>query len=280
MVKVDSYQALIRECEEDERRFVRVERDGVIATVTLEDPQRYNSLTPSLCYQLHQTLLALSQDPALRVIILTGEDPAFCAGGDLHLIKRCEDFISEGKDGAATIWRWIRYQFGGIARVLNQSDKYFIAALNGPAAGVGLSFAFACDYLIGSERAELVMAFGKIGLAPEVGTNWHLTRRVGYHKAMELFIAGERISSSRALELGLINRQCAHEDILSEARNWALKVCQVPQNTTEIAKAQMRKCADMSWEQAITMEEFAEPICFTTEEHRDLVRKTLATGSV
>lgn len=271
MVNVDSYQALIKECEKEERHFIWVERDGVVATVTLQDPQSYNSLTPSLCYQLHQTLQALSQEPALRVIILTGEDPAFCAGGDLSLIKQCEDFIREGRDGAATVWRWIRYQFGGIARILNQSDKYFIAALNGPTAGVGLSFAFACDYLIGSERAELVMAFGKIGLAPEVGTNWHLTRRVGYHKAMELFIAGERISSSRALELGLINRQCPHEDLLPAAKNWASKVCQVPQNTTEIAKAQMRKCSDMSWEQAITMEEFAEPICFTTQEHRALV---------
>lgn len=275
MVKVDSYQALIRACEEEESNFVRVKRDGVVATVTLHDPQHYNALTPSLCYQLHLTLQALSQEPALRVIILTGEDPAFCAGGDLNLIKQCEDFISEGKDGAATVWRWIRYQFGGIARILNQSDKYFIAALNGPAAGVGLSFAFACDYLIGSTKAELVMAFGQIGLAPEVGTNWHLTRRVGYHKAMELFIAGERIPSSRALELGLINRQCPHEDLLPEAKSWASKVCHVPQNTTEIAKAQMRKCADMSWEQAITMEEFAEPICFTTQEHRALVEESI-----
>lgn len=271
MPEANSYQSLIRECEADEETYIRVEREGVVATVTLQDPQRYNALTPTLCYQLHQTLQDLSQEPALRVIILTGEDPAFCAGGDLSLIKQCEHFISEGKDGAATVWRWIRYQFGGIARILNQSDKYFIAALNGPAAGVGLSFAFACDYLIGSKKAELVMAFGKIGLAPEVGTNWHLTRRVGYHKAMELFIAGERISSSRALALGLINQQCPHEKLLSEAKHWASRVCKIPQNTTEIAKAQMRKCADMSWEQAITMEEFAEPICFTTHEHRELI---------
>lgn len=269
------YRKLIEECQSEPRRYVAVDRDGAVATVTLNNPARYNSLTPVLCYQLHQVLRELTEDLDIRVIILTGADPAFCAGGDMELIARADEFARSDEDGAATIWRWIRYQFGGIARLLSQSDTQVIAAINGAAAGVGLSFAFACDHLLASDRAELVMAFGQIGLAPEVGCNWHLTRTLGYHKAMELFVSGGRVSAKEALGLGLVNRTVSHDQLLAEARTWAEKVCQLPESVTAMAKTQMRKVADMSWEQAIAMEEFAEPICFTTGAHRAAVQRML-----
>lgn len=271
-----TYRQLLKECEAETQRYVELTRDGPVAIVTLNNPKRLNSLTPTLCYQLHMTLRDAIADLDTRVVILTGNDPAFCAGGDLEFMLRGEQSIKNGAEGAVTHWRWIRYQFGGIARLLSQSDQYFIAALNGPAAGVGLSFAFACDYLLASERAELVLAFGKIGLIPEVGCNWHLVRRVGYHKAMELFVAGERLSAARALELSLLNRVVPHDRLMEEARQWAATVCRLPESVTAMAKTQMRKIADMSWEQAIVMEEFAEPICFTTDPHRNAVRRLLA----
>ncbi len=276
MSKAITYRDLIAECEADSRCYVDVTREGEVATVTMNNPSRLNALTPALCYQLHQALRDTAADPDLRVVILTGSDPAFCAGGDLQLILRGGEAIRAGGDGAVTLWRWIRYQFGGIARLLSQSDTYFIAAINGPAAGVGLSFSFACDYQLASTRAELVLAFGKIGLVPEVGSNWHLTRRLGYHKAMALFVAGGRLSADDAHGLGLVNDVVAHEALLATARQWAQRVLALPENVTAMTKAQMRKVADMSWEQAITMEEFAEPICFSTDPHRAAVEALLA----
>ncbi|MBZ2189927.1 enoyl-CoA hydratase/isomerase family protein [Alcanivorax sp. JB21] len=267
-----TYADLIRECEADTHRYVEVSSDGRVATVTLNNPERLNSLTPVLCYQLQQALRPLMDAPDVRVIILTGADPAFCAGGDLDFILMAEESLRRGDEGAVTVWRWIRRQFGGVARLLAQSDKYVISALNGPAAGVGLSFAFASDYLLASERARLVLAFAAIGLVPEVGCNWQLTRRLGYQKAMELFIAGERLSAERSLELGLVNRVVPHDRLLDEARAWANRVCALPANVVEMAKVQMRKVVDMPWDQAIVMEEFAEPICFTPQSHRDAVR--------
>lgn len=271
-----TYRQLLKECAAETQRYVELTRDGPVAVVTLNNPRRLNSLTPALCYQLHMVLQQAITDPDIRVVILTGNDPAFCSGGDLEFILRAEQSIKSGTDGAVTVWRWIRHQFGGIARLLSQSDQYFIAALNGPAAGVGLSFAFACDYLLASERAELVLAFGAIGLTPEVGCNWHLVRSLGYHKAMELYVAGERLSATRAFELGLVNRVVPHADLLGEAQAWAATVCRLPESVTAMAKTQMRKIADMSWEQAIVMEEFAEPICFTTAPHRAAVQQLLA----
>lgn len=133
-----------------------------------------------------------------------------------------------------------------------------------------------CDYLLASERAGLVLAFGRIGLVPEVGANWHLSRRLGYHKAMELFVAGDRIAAARALELGLVNRVVPHGQLLEAARDWAQQVYRLPDSVVSMAKTQLRKVSDMSWEQSLVMEEFAEPICFTTEDHRAAVRQMLA----
>jgi len=142
-------------------------------------------------------------------------------------------------------------------RAISQSDQHFIAAINGPVAGVGLAFALACDHIIASERASLVTAFGKISLVPEVGTSWLLTRRPGYHKTMELFLRGTPIPADEALALNLVNRIVPHQSLLDEAQGWGRKVCDLPENVTAMAKAQLRKTADMSWEQAPVMEEFA-----------------------
>jgi len=276
MQKPVDYRALVAQANSDPNTYVQVERNGAVATVTMDNPKRLNSLTPALCYQLHQGIKKLTEDLDIRVVILTGSDPAFCAGGDLEFILQGEEAIKSGDEGATTIWRWIRYQFGGVVRAISQSDQQFIAAINGPVAGVGLAFALACDHILASERASLVTAFGKIGLVPEVGTSWLLTRRIGYHKTMELFLHGEPLNAEQAEKMGLVNRVVPHAELLDAAQSWAEKVCRLPENVTAMAKAQLRKIADMSWEQALVMEEFAEPICFTTEPHRQAVRAVQA----
>lgn len=265
------YRNLIENAQADETEYVHVTRSDGVATVTLDNPERLNSLTAALTLQLHQALQTVTADPDVRVIILTGTDPGFCAGGDLDLIRQSQDALVAGPEGATTIWRWIRYQFGGIVRRISQSDQHFVAAVNGPAAGVGLAFALACDHLIASERASLVTAFGRIGLIPEVGTSWLLTRRLGYHKALELFLRGEPVPAGEALQLGLVNQRVDHIELMPAAQAWAERVCALPDNVTAMAKAQLRKAADASWEQALVMEEFAEPLCFTTEQHRHAV---------
>ena len=272
MNKPTNYRKLLADAQADPAEYVSVTHNDAVATVTMNNPKRLNSLTPALCYQLHQAIKGLAEDINIRVIILTGSDPAFCAGGDLEFILQGEQAIKSGAEGATTIWRWIRYQFGGVVRTISQSDQHFIAAINGPVAGVGLAFALACDHLIASERASLVTAFGKIGLVPEVGTSWLLTRRLGYHKTMELFLRGNPIAADEALAMGLVNQVVPHADLLESAESWATKVCRLPESVTAMSKVQLRKIADMSWEQALVMEEFAEPICFTTEAHRQAVR--------
>jgi 2-(1,2-epoxy-1,2-dihydrophenyl)acetyl-CoA isomerase len=265
-----TYEDLVAEAEADPRALVRVERAGAVATVTLDDPEKYNVLSAPLTVQLRDHLQALVADRSIRVVLLTGADPAFSAGGDVRLMVKAHGML-ESDDGAVGLWRWIRQQFGGIARLIAQSDTAFIAAVNGAAAGVGLAFAYASDLLIASERARLVPAFGNIGLVPEVGTSWFLTRRVGYQRAFELFVSGREIGGAEAAAMGLVNHVVPHERLLEEARSWAGRIVAAPDAIASLAKPLLRRAADATWEQAIAMEEFAEPMCFTTSGHRAAV---------
>jgi 2-(1,2-epoxy-1,2-dihydrophenyl)acetyl-CoA isomerase len=271
------YATLIADAQADPRPLVQVARTGAVATVTLNDPAKYNVLSAPLSWQLRESLAKVAADPAVRVVILTGADPAFSAGGDVRLMTKAQAIITQGEEGAIGLWRWIRYQFGGIARLLAQTDKVFVAAVNGAAAGVGLAFAYACDLILVSDRARLVPAFGNIGLIPEVGTSWMLTRRLGYHRAFELFLSGREVSGEEAATMGLANACVPHDRLIPEAQAWADRVLALPDPIVALAKPVMRRAADLSWEQSIAMEELAEPMCFTTAGHRDAVARFLAT---
>jgi 2-(1,2-epoxy-1,2-dihydrophenyl)acetyl-CoA isomerase len=257
---------------ERERSYVAVDRSGAHAIVTLDDPEKLNPLSAELTVQLHDELAALAGDASIRAIVLTGRDPAFSAGGDLRLmIDTAQRQLHDAPGGATEIWRWIRGQFGGIARLITRTDKAFIAAVNGPAAGVGLAFALACDVLLLSERARIVPAFGRIGLLPEVGNSWQLTRRLGYQRAFGMFASGRHLGAAEAFELGLGNEVVAHDDLLGAALQWCEAIERLPEHVLAMSKPLLRQCADLTWEQAIAMEEFAEPMCFTTWAHRDAV---------
>jgi 2-(1,2-epoxy-1,2-dihydrophenyl)acetyl-CoA isomerase len=256
--------------------LVEVQREGAHAIVTLDDPERLNPLSAALTIGLHDALSALAADPGIRAVVLTGRGKAFSAGGDLRLMAESAPGMLEGAGGATDIWRWIRHQFGGIARLITRTDKAFIAAVNGPAAGVGLAFALACDIQILSERAVLVPAFGRIGLVPEVGSSWALTRRIGYQRTFALYASGRHIEAGEAHALGIGNEVVEHERLLDTAREWCERIERMPPHVLAMSKPLLRQCADMTWEQAIALEEFAEPMCFTTAAHTEGVAELLA----
>ena len=262
-----AYADIVRQGREHEERLVRTDRPSEDrAVVTMDDPGKLNVLSAALTVQLRDALDDLLEQDLIKTIVLTGSDPGFSAGGDLRLMREAIDRMKQPGDeeGATMPWRWIRNQFGGVARRIAKSDKAFIAALNGPAAGVGLAFAFACDLIIASERAVIVPAFGKLGLLPEVGTSYHLTRRLGYQKTFAFYVGGGHLDAQQALELGLVHEVVPHEELLATANHWADKIARLPPHALEMTKPLLRQAADLPWEQSLTLEEFAEPSCFTT----------------
>jgi 2-(1,2-epoxy-1,2-dihydrophenyl)acetyl-CoA isomerase len=271
-----SYEQILTEARRSQERLVQVERHPGYAIVRLNHPTTLNALSVPLTLQLLDALRALMGDQEITSIVLTGADPAFSAGGDLHAMERVvHPLVDTSPEGAVSMWRWIRAQFGGVVRLIMYSDKVFVAAVNGACAGVGWAFVLACDLIIASQQARFVSAFGRIGLLPEVGTSWHLSRRIGYHKAFELFVSGRAISAEEALALELVNEVVPHEALLPTASAWCERITRLPSHAVALTKPLLRQSADLSWEQALTMEEFAEPMCFTTAAHRQGVRSVL-----
>jgi 2-(1,2-epoxy-1,2-dihydrophenyl)acetyl-CoA isomerase len=253
---------------------VCVERHGDRAVVTLNEPDRLNVLSAPLVRQLRRALAALDEDADIRAVVLTGADPGFSAGGDLKMMNTAIESL-DASEGVADVWRWIRREFGGIARLIAGSDTIFVAALNGAAAGVGLAWALTCDLVVASERAVIVPAFGRLGLIPEVGTSWALTRRLGYQGALAYYLRGEHIDAQTALRLGLVQEVVPHDRLLNAADEWCSRITELPPHAVAMAKPLLRATADAGWNDALTLEEFAEPTCFTTSAFANSVRTML-----
>jgi 2-(1,2-epoxy-1,2-dihydrophenyl)acetyl-CoA isomerase len=271
---VSIYRELVEHGASTAERYVRVERRGDRATVTLLEPERLNALSAPLVTQAKEALAELAADPGVRSVVLTGDGRAFSAGGDLRMMALAEERLGDD-EGTTDVWRWIRYEFGGVVRLIARSDTAFIAALNGPAAGVGLAWALACDVIVASERALLVPAFGRLGLLPEVGTSWALTRRLGYQGAFAFFAGGRHLTAPEALELGLVQEVAPHDELLAAADRWSDRIAALPAHALAMAKPLLRAAADASWDASLAMEEFAEPNCFTTAPFQAAVRSML-----
>jgi 2-(1,2-epoxy-1,2-dihydrophenyl)acetyl-CoA isomerase len=272
---MSTYADLVAEGRDADYQAVRVERRADRAVVTLSEPERLNVLTAPLVQQLKAALGELAADPEIRAIILTGEDPGFSAGGDLRMMQRAIGGFGEAS-GTTDIWRWIRYEFGAVVRLIARTDKAFIGAINGPAAGVGLAWALTCDIVVASDRAQIVPAFGRLGLLPEVGTSWAITRRLGYQGAFAYFASGEHLDAEQARAAGLVQDVVPHDELLAAADRWCDKVCALPPHALAMGKALLRGAADASWDSALAMEEFAEPNCFTTRPFAEAVEGLLA----
>jgi 2-(1,2-epoxy-1,2-dihydrophenyl)acetyl-CoA isomerase len=269
------YRALVAAGEDpDAPQRVRVDHRGDRAVVTLDESERLNVLSAPLVRQLRRALQALDADADVRSVVLTGVDPGFSAGGDLKMMQVAVE-QRDAPEGMADVWRWIRREFGGIARLIAGSDTIFVAALNGAAAGVGLAWALTCDVVLASERAVMVPAFGRLGLIPEVGTSWALTRRLGYHGALAYYLRGDHIDASTALRLGLVQEVVEHDRLLAAADEWCSRIAEMPPHAVAMAKPLLRTAADANWNDALTLEEFAEPTCFTTAAFADSVRAML-----
>ncbi|MFV8053323.1 enoyl-CoA hydratase/isomerase family protein [Mycobacterium sp. 48b] len=273
------YRSMVADGDDpDAPQRILVDRNGDRAVVTLDEPGRLNVLSAPLVRQLRRALEELAADNDIRAVVLTGADPGFSAGGDLRMMQSAIESRYQG-EGTADVWRWIRREFGGIARLIAGSDTIFVAALNGPAAGVGLAWALTCDLTIASEKAVIVPAFARLGLIPEVGTSWALTRRLGYQGALAYYLKGEHIDAETAQRLGLVHEVVAHAELLATADVWCSRVAALPPHAVAMAKPLLRAAADASWNDALTLEEFAEPTCFTTAAFADSVETMLSGGT-
>ena len=189
--------------------LVLVSRDGPVATLVLNDPERRNAMSQAMGEAFSARIAELAADPGLRAAILTGAGPAFSAGGDLAMIQARAD---EGAAGGRAARRAIRDRmraFYQLFLAVRDLPCPTIAALNGSAIGAGLCVALACDLRIASATARLGLNFTALGLHPGMGATWTLPRLVGPARAAELLYSSRLLDGAEAAAIGLVNRAVA-----------------------------------------------------------------------
>ena len=188
---------------------VPLERNGAIAWITLDRPDTGNAIDLALAQALVAAAGECAADRAVRCVILTGAGRLFCAGGDVSA------FAVAGDDAPAFL-RKLADTLHGAIRTLTRMDKPLIVAVNGPAAGAGLSLALLGDVVIAARSAHFTAAYIGIGLTPDGGMSWLLPRLVGLRRAQSMILTNERVAATEAATIGLVTRVVEDEDLLGE----------------------------------------------------------------
>jgi 2-(1,2-epoxy-1,2-dihydrophenyl)acetyl-CoA isomerase len=242
----------------------RVERQGGVATVTLDRPDALNAQTRASRRALARDLRTLSGDAGVRCVVLTGEGRAFCSGQDLR-----------EENALANVDETIRETYIPVIEALVGMPKPVIAAINGAAVGAGLSFALACDIRYLAEDAVLMMAFSNIGLVPDSGGSWFLPRTVGYARAFELAATGRRVRSDEALALGLVQRVLPKDELLPAAHELAAALAARPTLALAWTKRLLRAAEESSLADVMELEAQLQAAAVETHDHADGVASFL-----
>jgi len=187
--------------------MVLVERRGRVAVLTLNRPEKRNALSAEMTAEIADQITGLDADDAIGALVLTGADPAFCAGFDLRKLG------SELAGTRALRWEGEKRRLG----LLPPHRKAIIGAINGPAVTGGLELALGCDFLIASERASFADTHARVGVMPGGGMTIRLPELVGLDRAKRMSLTGEFIDANTALAWGLVTELTSHELLLSRA---------------------------------------------------------------
>lgn len=214
--------------------------DSGIATITLNRPERMNTISRPMLAELSRCLLRADEDREVRVVILTGTGRAFCAGLDLAGATSATPTSSQIGSGGAAAQTSVALPKNAPPNVLYQMDKPTICAINGGAAGYGMDTALGCDIRIMAESSKLAPAFVKRGIVPESGGTWYLPRMLGWSKAAEIIFSGRTLSARECLELGLTSYVVPDAELMPRARALATEIAHNAPLAVQSAKRLMR----------------------------------------
>lgn len=239
---------------------IRIDRDGAVATITLDRPDALNALTIPMKRELLAALREVEADPAVRAVILTGAGRAFCAGQDLK--ERLEP-------DAPPLGEELRERYNPIIRAMLTMPKPIVGAINGVAAGAGASLAFACDLLVAAEGASFVLAFGRIGLAPDSGASWFLPRLVGLAYAAELLYLPDSMPATEALRIGLVSRVVPAAELMPQAQALAGRLAHGAPRAMALTKRALERSLEVGLEEALDHEASLQGIAGRTADHAE-----------
>jgi len=213
--------------------------DGV-ATVELNRPDALNAWNFQLGADLRTALESVAGDDAVRAVLLTGAGRAFSSGADLAETRENTD-DSLGADGNFDLSKRLRERYHPIIHAVRDMPKPVVSAVNGPAAGIGCSLALSADLIVAAQSSFFLLAFVNIGLVPDGGSSAFVPARVGLARAAEMMMLGERVSSEKALEWGLVNKVVPDESLYTESRALVERLAKGPTRSYAGSKALLNR---------------------------------------
>src|SRR3989454_621377 len=237
------------------------ERAGAVATITLNRPDARNALDFVMRGELAAVLDEIEADEAARVVILTGAGGHFCSGGDVKTMRTKRHTAAEGRARVESLNRMVLR--------LVDFPKPTIAMVDGYAVGAGSNLALCCDLIIASDRAKFGELFWKIGLVPDGGGTWLLSRVIGMARAKELIFTAEIIEAAEAHRIGLVNRVVPVAELEKTTRALAAKIAAGPPAVLAMAKHMVNRAATSDLASALDLEAFSQGLAISSEDHQE-----------
>ena len=237
---------------------VLAERDSGVLTRTLNRPDALNSFNVVMKEALLAGLKDAARDKAVRVVIVTGAGRAFSAGQDLK---------ERQAPGVADLGTELRLRYNPIVLAMRKLEKPVIGAINGVAAGAGISIALACDLRIAADNASFIEVFARVGLVPDTGSSWFLPRLVGYAKAAEMSFTTDPVDAATAERLGLVNRVVPAADLMTETNARAQKLAQAAPLALGLAKRALNRAMESGLEDQLEYEAQLQSIAGRSKDH-------------
>ena len=220
------------------------ESDGPLGILTLNRPRQGNAFDAGLRAAMRERIAVIEADEAVRVVIVRGEGRNFCAGADL----------ADGGGPEKPVNEHLDREYKPFLTQMAEGSTIYIAAVQGSAAGIGAAFAMNCDLVVMAEDANVYMAFAAISLIPDGGNTWLLLSQMGYHRALEAVIEGEKIGAADCLRYGIANRVVAPDALETQAREWAASLCERAPLALGAAKRLLRRVGHGTYGEAISTE--------------------------
>ena len=251
-------------------QHVKLEVEGGIGWIRLNRPEKMNAIGALTRQQLGEAIKQAERDDSVRVVVLTGTGRAFSSGADVTEMAQ-----GAGMRTPEDVGNVLRNEYMPMLQRLRTMPKPVIAAMNGPAVGIGASFALACDIRIATPEAYLLEAFVNIGLAPDGGVSWLLPRLAGTGVAYEMFFTGKPLSAADANRLGVVNRVVPADQFEEEVRDLANQLAAQPRNALAGAKRAVNHALTSTYEEAMEFESYLQEAQAASPEFAEGVQKFL-----